>query len=154
MQRHAPPSPEDEPAGAHRLARRVRALAIADLAFGGVAAVAAVLAFVTSANPAEPDPNSNLAEAFFEGLASGLVTIFMLIYVILLVPVAALSLAAGVALLRRARQGRGLGLAAAVAQVVFGSLTLAIVVGLLPLGAGIYGLAVLGRRQAGPHLAG
>ena len=70
------------------------------------------------------------------------------------VAVAVLYLLAGLRLLSFRRSGKGLGVASAIVQVVVGLPTLfGGGIGLIPLGAGIYGLVILLRSDTDQLLA-
>ena len=144
--------PEPTPTQSHAstttnsMAGHVKAIAIIDLVFAGLtflAALGIIFAFGVAGSAVKyseqygtPDFVANMlgAMAFiFGAVAIGVGVVYLL---------------AGLRLLSFRRSGKGLGVAAAILQIVFGLLTvMGAGFGIIPLGAGIYGLVILLRKD-------
>src|SRR5687767_3666878 len=128
------------------MAPHVKAVAILDLALGGLTALLGIaVVFAFGVGRAAVDDSERYGTPPW--VADMLASMAVMMGVICLL-VAVLYILAGLKLLNRQRSGRGLGIFAAVLQVVFSlPLVLAAGIGLLGLGAGVYGLIILSRSD-------
>lgn len=144
--------PAQPTTASHPMAGHVKAIAIIDLVFSGLtflAALGVIFAFGIGASAVDWSERYG-TPGFVADLLSALAFLFGALFV----AVAVLYLMAGLRLLAFRRSGKGLGIAAAVVQVLVGLPTLfGGGVGLLPLGAGIYGLVILLRGDTDRLLA-
>jgi hypothetical protein len=138
----APPGTAGQPAQGHPMAGHVKAVAIIDLVFAGITALVSLfLIFGLGVGMAAVDSTERYGTP---GWVAGMLGALALIFGIVGAGVALVYALAGLRLLAWRRSGKGLGIAAAVIQVVVGLPTIfGAGVGLLILGAGIYGLVIL-----------
>lgn len=134
------------------MAGHVKAIAIIDLVFAGLTflvALGVVFAFGVGASAVEWSEQYGTPD-FVASMLSAMAFIFGAIFV----AVGVLYLLAGLRLLAFRRSGKGLGVAAAIVQILVGLPTLfGAGLGLIPLGAGIYGLVILLRSDTDRLLA-
>ena len=137
----ATPAQQDNPMAPH-----VKVVAILDLALGGLTALMGVaMVFAFGVGRAAVDDSERYGTPAW--VADMMASMAIIMGVICLL-VAVLYILAGLKLLNRQRAGRGLGIFAAVLQVVFSiPMVFAAGIGLLGLGAGIYGLVILSRAD-------
>jgi hypothetical protein len=142
-----PLSPPAQPTTTtNAMAGHVKAIAILDLVFAGLTFLAAlfVIFVLGIAGSAVKYSEQYGAPEFVANMLGAMAFIFGALFI----AIGVLYLLAGLRLLAFKRSGKALGVAAAVVQVIVGLPTVfGGGVGLLPLGAGIYGLIILTRQD-------
>lgn len=137
------PVPPPQPSS-NRMAGHVKAVAIINLVFAGFTALAALgVVFAFGIGSAAVGANEEYgAPRWVADMLASMALVLGLVFA----AVAALYALAGFRLLSFKRSGKGLGIAASVVQVIVGLPTLfGAGLGLLIIGAGVYGLVILTR---------
>lgn len=138
------PTSSPTAAATNSMAGHVKAVAIIDLVFGVLTALAAFgVIFAFGVGSAAVDANERYGAP--DWVADMLATMAF-VFGALFAAVAVLYIVAGIRLMSFRRSGKGLGIASAVVQIVVGLPTLfGAGVGIVPLAAGIYALVILTR---------
>jgi hypothetical protein len=140
-----PAQPQQANQQANPMAGHVKAIAIIDFVFAGLtflAALGVIFAFGVAGSAVKYSEQYGTP-----GFVANMLGAMAFVIGAIFIAVGVLYLLAGLRLLAFKRSGKGLGIAAAVVQVIVGLPTAMGGIGLIPLGAGIYGLIILTRQD-------